>query len=85
LEAPPSREEWREILRRSGEGIHAFLNRKGNRFRELGLADQERNVEEWMDLLAKDGMLIKRPLLVGRHQAVAGFDVEKWEELIGQP
>ena len=73
--------EWRE---RSGLPLKKFFNTSGMLYRELGLKDRlpGKNEEEQYNLLASDGMLVKRPLLVGEDFVLAGFKEQEWKEKI---
>lgn len=72
----------REILKKSGVDIKKLFNTSGNRYKELQLKDKlpEMSDEEKLDLLASDGMLIKRPLVVGDDRATVGFKEEEFAE-----
>lgn len=63
---PPQAEELREWMLASGVALKTYFNTSGNSYRELGLKDRlpDLTEEEALALLAADGMLIKRPLLV---------------------
>ena len=54
------------------------------KYRELNLKDKlpEMSEDEQLDLLATDGMLVKRPILVGDDVVLVGFKVKEWEELL---
>lgn len=73
--------EWRE---RSGLPLKKFFNTSGMLYRELGLKDRLPGMseEEQYNLLASDGMLVKRPLLVGEDFVLAGFKEQEWKEKI---
>lgn len=62
----PTSKELQEWMTASGLPIKSFFNTSGMKYRELGLKDKvdQLTVKEAADLLASDGMLIKRPLLV---------------------
>ena len=53
------------------------------RYKEMKLKDQLPNMtlEEKLNLLATDGMLVKRPILVGENQVLVGFKEKEWEAL----
>ena len=59
-----------------------FFNTSGMKYRELGLKDRlpQMSDEEKLELLASDGMLVKRPLVIGDDFALTGFKVKEWEE-----
>lgn len=85
LEENPTREElekWAEI---SGLPLKKMFNTSGMKYRELGLKDKlaEMDREEQLDLLASDGMLVKRPVLVGDDFVLFGFREETWKEKTG--
>lgn len=64
--APPSSASLRAWMEATGLELKNYFNTSGNSYRELGLKDRlaDLSVEEALELLAGDGMLIKRPLLV---------------------
>ena len=68
----------------SGLPLKRFFNTSGMKYKELGLKDKLPNMteEEQYALLATDGMLVKRPLLVGEEFAVPGFKEVSWEEVL---
>ena len=68
---------WRE---ESGLPLKRFFNTSGQLYRELGLKDRlaEMTEEEQYALLASDGMLVKRPLLIGDGVVLAGFREAEW-------
>ena len=85
VEENPSAEElktWHEI---SGLGIKRFVNTSGMKYRELGLKEKipEMSDQEVYELLATDGMLAKRPILVGEDFALPGFKEAEWREKLG--
>lgn len=81
-EQNPSREELAEWHGRSGLPLKRFFNTGGNRYKELELKDKlpTMSEEEQLDLLAADGMLVKRPLIVGEGFVLIGFREAEWEE-----
>ena len=58
-----------------------FFNTSGQIYKTLGLAKKlpAMTEEEQLDLLASDGMLVKRPILVGENKVLVGFKEEGWE------
>ncbi|MGI6229819.1 MAG: arsenate reductase family protein [Tractidigestivibacter sp.] len=76
---------WQE---RSGLPVRRFFNTSGQLYRQMGLKarlDAGLPDEEAFDLLASNGMLIKRPLLVGPDFVLVGFREAEWEKrLLGQ-
>ncbi|HIS68847.1 MAG TPA: arsenate reductase family protein [Candidatus Gallacutalibacter stercoravium] len=69
----------------SGLPLSRFFNTSGRSYRALGgkeaLASKSR--EEQLALLADDGMLIKRPLLIGEDAVLVGFRPEQWAQTLG--
>ena len=63
---PPSAEELKSWMGATGLELKKYFNTSGNSYRELGLKDKfdSLTVDQALDLLANDGMLIKRPLLI---------------------
>lgn len=80
----PTREELERWHRQSGLPLKRFFNTSGLAYRELGLKDRlpRMTEQEQYDLLASDGMLVKRPLLVGEQFVLTGFREEEWAEKI---
>lgn len=83
-EQNPSVEELRLWSERSGLPLRRFFNTSGLLYRELGLKDKLDGMddEEMLRLLASDGMLVKRPLLVTDSTAIPGFRAEAWENAL---
>ncbi|MCI9082361.1 MAG: arsenate reductase family protein [Lachnospiraceae bacterium] len=82
-EEHPDSEELRAWHTRSGLDIKRFFNTSGVLYREMELKDRLSNMtlEEKYELLATDGMLVKRPILVTEKGVAAGFKPEEWERL----
>ena len=83
-EENPGVEELRQWWKRSGLPLRRFFNTSGMLYRELGLKDRLDNMseEEQLALLASDGMLVKRPLLVSDQAVIPGFREKDWEAII---
>lgn len=81
-EAPPSKEQLRHIHQISGLDLKKLFNTSGKVYRELGLKDRLKDMkeEEMLDLLASDGMLVKRPIVTDGQKATIGFKPEQFEE-----
>ena len=79
----PSEEELRRWHATSGLPLKRFFNTSGQLYRSLGLKDKlpEMSEDEQFALLASDGMLVKRPLLIGETGAYPGFKAEAWAAL----
>lgn len=84
VEERPTKDELTEWIKKSGMPIKRFFNTSGNKYKELGLKDKlaDMSEEEQIALLASDGMLIKRPLLIMEKAILIGFKDEAWKEEI---
>lgn len=73
---------WHEA---SGLPIRRFFNTSGQLYRSLGLKDRlaEMDDQACYELLSTNGMLVKRPLLVGDDFVLVGFREKEWEEALG--
>ena len=82
VEQNPSYEELKEWHEKSGLPLKRFFNTSGLQYKALGLKDKlpAMTEDEQYALLATDGMLVKRPLLIGEDFALPGFKVKEWEE-----
>ncbi len=81
-EENPTVEELRAWHERSGLPLKRFFNTSGNLYKQLNLKDKLSSMsqEEQLELLATDGMLVKRPLVVTENVVFAGFREKEWEE-----
>ena len=84
-EKHPSLLELREWQEKSGLPLKRFFNTSGKLYKELGLKEKRQGMsdEEQLALLSTDGMLVKRPLLVGEDFVLVGFKEEEWEQRLG--
>lgn len=82
VEDPPRAEEIRDWLARSGKPLKRFFNTSGILYRSMNLRDKlpVLSEEEQINILASDGMLVKRPVLVSGEFVLTGFREEEWEE-----
>ena len=78
----PTLAELTEWHRRSGLPLKRFFNTSGLQYRALELKDKlpSMDEEQQLALLATDGMLVKRPILVGEDFVLTGFRPAEWEE-----
>ena len=85
-EQNPTVEELSLWQEKSGLPLSRFFNTSGLLYRSMGLKDRlpSREEEEQLRLLAGDGMLVKRPILVDGDTVLVGFRVGEWEETIGK-
>ncbi|MET3683697.1 arsenate reductase [Alkalibacillus flavidus] len=82
VDNPPSEEELKTIIDRSGLPIKKFFNTSGKKYRELELKDRlpSMSEDEQIKLLASDGMLLKRPIATDGNQVTVGFKEETYNE-----
>ena len=81
----PSEAELRAWYERSGLPLKRFFNTSGLKYKELELSKRLPAMpeEEQLRLLASDGMLVKRPILVGESFVLVGFREAEWEKALG--
>lgn len=79
----PTEEELKKWIPLSGLPVKRFFNTSGMLYREMGLKEKlaEMTEEEQIKLLASDGMLVKRPLLVSENRVLVGFKEAQWESM----
>ena len=78
---------WRNCAsghRQSGLPLKKFFNTSGQQYRALGLKDKlpAMTEEEQLALLATDGMLVKRPILLAGEQVLVGFQEAQWAQAL---
>lgn len=81
-EANPTYEELKAWYEKSGFPLKKFFNTSGMLYKSMQLKDKlaEMSEEEQLKLLATDGMLVKRPLVVGDDFVLCGFREKEWTE-----
>ena len=81
----PTVEELTAWYRKSGLPLKKFFNTSGLQYKALGLKDKltAMSEDEQLALLATDGMLVKRPILVGEDFVRTGFRAAEWEARLG--
>lgn len=81
-EENPTLEELTTWYKMSGLPLKKFFNTSGLLYKSMGLKDKLPNMseEEQLRLLATDGMLVKRPLLIGEDFLLVGFKEKEWSE-----
>ena len=79
----PTRAELEEWYRKSGLPLKRFFNTSGLLYKSLDLKNKlpEMSEEEMLTLLASDGMLVKRPIVVAGDTVLVGFREAEWEKL----
>lgn len=78
----PTAEELKEWHQKSGQPLKKFFNTSGQLYRGMGLKEKlpAMTEEEQYQLLATDGMLVKRPLVIGEDEVLIGFKEAEWSE-----
>lgn len=81
-EENPSYEELKAWYEMSGLPLKKFFNTSGMLYKQMNLKDKlkEMSEDEQLKLLATDGMLVKRPLVIGDDFVLTGFKEKEWEE-----
>ncbi|HIX67129.1 MAG TPA: arsenate reductase family protein [Candidatus Anaerostipes excrementavium] len=82
VEENPTQEELKTWYEKSGLPLKRFFNTSGMKYRELKLKDRlpEMSEEEQIEILASDGMLVKRPLVIDDDFILIGFKEQQWKE-----
>ena len=84
VEQPPTVKELKEWIVRSGKPVKKWLNTSGQSYRALGKSKVDAASEETLiDWLAKDGKLVKRPVLVKGTTVLVGFNEDEWKTALG--
>lgn len=80
----PDKETLRTLWQKSGLELKNFFNTSGILYREMELSKKlpAMNDEEKLDLLATDGMLVKRPIFITENTVLVGFKESEWEKVI---
>ncbi len=83
-EQHPDKNTVKDLNERSGLPLKRFFNTSGKLYREMELSKRlpDMSDDEVLDLLASDGMLVKRPLLVTDNAVFAGFKEDAWREAL---
>ena len=83
-EENPTAEELSIWQEKSGLELKKFFNTSGLVYKDLGLKDKLPTMtrEEQLDLLASNGMLVKRPIVVTEDAVLVGFKEKDWEKLL---
>ena len=85
-EERPSAEEIHAWQQASGLPLRKFFNTSGLLYKSLGLKDRlpAMSEEEQLELLSSDGMLVKRPIFIGKDQVLVGFREAEWQSALIQ-
>lgn len=84
VEDNPTEKELSEWIEKSGLPIQKFFNTSGQLYRSMNLKDKVKTAsdDELISILASNGMLVKRPLLVTDKTVLVGFKEEEWKSLL---
>lgn len=84
VEEHPTYEELKKWYEKSGLPLKKFFNTSGMLYKEMKLKDKlaEMDEEEQLKLLATNGMLVKRPMVIGEDFVLVGFKEKEWTEKI---
>lgn len=84
VKEPPTKEELEDMYKRSGLETKKFFNSSGKKYRELNLKDvvKVESDEKLLEILASDGMLIKRPIFDAGEVVLIGFKEAEWKEVL---
>ncbi len=82
IENTPTIKELSEWINKSGQEIKKWFNTSGLKYKELNLKEKLKDMsdKQKIELLASDGMLIKRPLLISDKGILIGFKEEIWKK-----
>ncbi len=82
-EENPTRDELSNWLVISGLPIAKLFNTSGLLYKELNMKDKVKTLstDELLDILAENGMMVKRPILLANNNVLVGFKQEEWEKL----
>jgi len=84
VEETPSIDCLKEAYEKSGLTLNKFFNTSGKKYRELNMKERQKEMSEEaiLALLASEGMLIKRPILIADDFALVGFKEDQWAEKV---
>lgn len=84
IEETPTIEELSKWIKESNQDIKKWFNTSGLKYKALNLKEKLAKMknEEKIEILASDGMLIKRPILISKNRIFIGFKEEEWKEII---
>lgn len=84
VENNPNEEELKYIIQKSNLPIKKFFNTSGILYREMNLKDKlpELSEDEMIKILASNGMLVKRPILINKNGVLVGFKIDEWNDFL---
>ncbi len=86
VEATPSQDELAELWKQSGLPLKKFFNTSGQVYRNEGIKDKLPNLseDEQLELLASNGMLLKRPIVTDGQKSTVGFSEKSFTDVWGE-
>lgn len=80
----PTAEELKKWIKQSGMPIKRLFNTSGLVYKSMKLKDKlpTMSEEEQIQLLATNGMLVKRPIVIGEQVVLVGFKIDEWERIL---
>ena len=84
IENKPTEDELKEWIPKSGKELKKWFNTSGMKYKELNLKDrlEDMSEKEKIKILASDGMLVKRPIVITENNILIGFKEEEWESVL---
>ncbi|MGL5244300.1 MAG: arsenate reductase family protein [Sarcina sp.] len=81
VEEHPNKDELKNWYGNSGLPINKFFNTSGRLYKEMNLKDKVKtsSIEDLIEILASNGMLVKRPLIIKDNLVLIGFKEEEWK------
>jgi len=81
----PTKEELKVWIAKSGLPVSRFFNTSGLLYKEFNMKDKVKTLseDELMDILASNGMIVKRPILVAGDKVLVGFKEDEWNAILG--
>lgn len=78
----PTKKEFEDIIEKTGVEINKLFNTHGAKYRELDLKNKLKDMsdDKKLDLLASDGMLVKRPLAISGEKITLGFKEDQYKD-----
>jgi len=82
----PTKEELKSWIARSGLPVSRFFNTSGLLYKEYKMKDKVKTLSEneLLDILASDGMIVKRPILLINDNVLIGFKEDEWMQVFGK-
>ena len=86
VEENPTYDELKEWHQKSGQPLKKFFNTSGMLYKEMKLKDKlpKMREDEQLKLLATNGMLVKRPVLVAEDKVLVGVKEAEWEKIVNK-